>query len=88
MNLQDIVKKKIGMPLRLSIKVTTRGARTECLGILADGTIRVRLAAVPEDGRANAELVRYIAEEIGCRESQVSIVSGYTSTRKILLITD
>lgn len=66
------------------IKVITRQLQTEYRGLMADGTIKIALAAVPEKGRANQELLRYLSEELGFPVSAFRIVSGLTSPVKLL----
>ncbi len=50
------------------------------------GALRIRLAAPPVDGKANAELVRFLAEAFGVPLRQVTIVRGETSRRKTVRI--
>ncbi len=38
------------------------------------------------DNKANKALVAYVAETLGLRKSQVSLESGQTSRRKVLII--
>ena len=68
--------------LALSFKVQPKSPRTEWAGRLEDGTWKVRLAAVAEKGRANAELISFLARELGVARSQVEIVAGATSRVK------
>ncbi len=49
---------------------------------MADGTLKVKIAAAPEKGRANAELCAFLAKHFGVPVSAVTIVSGETSPRK------
>lgn len=49
-----------------------------------DGCVKVRLAAPPVDGAANAALVEFVAERLGLAKSRVRIVSGQTSRRKVV----
>lgn len=51
---------------------------------MADGCLRVRLAAPPAEGRANAELVRFLAKELGVPRDAVSLVAGRRSRRKLV----
>ena len=44
----------------LTIKVIPRARKTEYVGRMSDGTLKIRLVAVPEDGKANAELLRFL----------------------------
>jgi uncharacterized protein (TIGR00251 family) len=49
-----------------------------------DGRLKIRLAAPPVDGAANAELVSFIAMRLGIAKSQVRVVAGQTSRRKVI----
>ena len=69
-------------PLELNVKVIPRAARTEMAGEMADGTLKVRVKAVPEDGKANEELCLFLARQYGVGRADVEIVSGATSQRK------
>jgi uncharacterized protein (TIGR00251 family) len=71
---------------KLVIKVTPRAKKNEITGFLDDGTIKVRLNAPPVDGKANKELIRFLAELLRVRKSSIQIVSGKTSRKKIVHI--
>jgi uncharacterized protein YggU (UPF0235/DUF167 family) len=47
-----------------------------------DGSLKVKVAAVPEKGRANNELCETLARHYGVGISQVEVIAGATSTRK------
>jgi uncharacterized protein YggU (UPF0235/DUF167 family) len=49
-----------------------------------DGCVKIRLAAPPVDGAANAALVEFIAERLGIAKSRVRVVCGGTSRRKLI----
>jgi uncharacterized protein len=51
---------------------------------LHDGRIKIRLAAPPVDGAANAELASFVASRLGIPKAQVRIVAGESSRRKLL----
>ncbi len=70
----------------LTVKVTTRAPRSIVTGQLSDGTLKVQLAAVPENGQANAELCRLLSAHYGGKP--VRILTGLTSTRKQVLVSD
>jgi uncharacterized protein len=65
----------------------TPGARRSELAGVADGRLRVRLAAPPVEGRANDALVRYVADLLGVRRDAVALTAGARSRRKLLTIT-
>lgn len=69
------------------VKVIPRASKNEIVGFLQDGSLKVKLCAVPEKGKANAELCDVLAAWLGVSRRGVSIVSGETSHRKRVRIT-
>jgi uncharacterized protein YggU (UPF0235/DUF167 family) len=65
--------------------VVPRAARDEIVGWLGDA-LKVRVAAVPEGGRANAALEAVLAAALGVRKADVRVTTGHTSTRKLVAI--
>jgi uncharacterized protein (TIGR00251 family) len=78
--------KRAARPLRLSVKVLPKSSRNEIVEQQADGTLRIKVAAAPEKGKANAELCDFLAKEFGVGRSRVAVVSGHTSQRKCVVI--
>jgi uncharacterized protein YggU (UPF0235/DUF167 family) len=50
------------------------------------GALRVRLAAPPVDGKANALLIAWIAAELGLAQRAVRVARGDTARRKWLAL--
>jgi len=71
--------------IELAIKVTPKANRSEIVGWEND-ELKVRLAAVPEKGEANQELIRFLAKTLGVAKSQIDLISGDTSRHKRVLI--
>ena len=69
----------------LVVHVVPRARRTEVSGWHGDA-IKIRVAATPVDGAANAELVRFVAERVGVPRRAVSIASGATARRKTVSV--
>ena len=73
---------------QLVVRVTPNARRSEILGWGADEKGRpvllIKLAAPPVDGKANTELVRFIAGCLECSKSQVQLVRGEGSRQKVL----
>jgi len=65
----------------VDIKASPNASKTEIAGI-QDGRVRIRVAAAPEDGKANAEIRAYLAKKLHCPKSAVAIVSGEKSRQK------
>lgn len=78
--------------MTLVCRVTPNARRSECLGWSAGGrggrVLLVRLAAPPTDGRANEELVRFLAEMLDCAKGAVVIARGASGRVKTLTIPD
>ena len=72
-----------GAGCRLDVSVSPNARRTAADG-LHDGALRVRLAAPPVDGKANARLLAWLADELGCAKRDVTLLRGDTSRRKQL----
>ena len=71
----------------LRIKVHPKAPRTEIYDQLDDGTIKVRVKAVPEKGKANKELIRYLAKTFLVPKDQIVLLSGHTDPLKLIKIT-
>lgn len=70
---------------RVVVHVVPRAKTTELAGTYGDA-IRIRIAAPPADGAANAELLRYVAERLGVPKGRVRIVSGALGRRKVIAV--
>jgi uncharacterized protein len=71
--------------IKLEIKAIPGASKTEFAGI-KDGRLRIRLAAAPEDGKANAELLSFLSKALGCAKRDLRIVSGEKSRLKVLAL--
>jgi len=69
----------------LIVHVVPRSRTTAIAGRYGDA-IRIRLAAPPVDGAANAELIRFLAARLGVARAKVRIVRGTTGRRKTVTV--
>lgn len=67
----------------LTLHVQPGAKKTEVAGVHGDA-LKIRLAAPPVDGKANAALIAFVADRLGLAKSAVSLKSGQTSRRKVL----
>ena len=72
--------------LTLSIRAIPKSRATEWVGQLQDGAWKIKVAAVPERGKANEELVRFLAREFGVTRQQVQLMGGASGRSKIFRI--
>ena len=72
------------MPLIIDIKVVPRSGKIGCK--LEGERLKCYLKSPPEKGKANAELIKFLAKTVGIPTAQVSIVSGQTARTKRIRI--
>jgi uncharacterized protein len=70
---------------KLVLHVAPRARSTVVTGRYG-AAIKLRVAAPPRDGAANAELVRFLAERLGVSQGAVRIVAGAGGRRKTVEI--
>lgn len=70
---------------RLTIKVTPNAGKNIIVGFKA-GVLSVKVAALPEKGKANKELIDFLAEKLDIKKSAVLVVKGQASRHKTIII--
>ena len=65
----------------IDVRVIPRAGRTALAG-MREGAVLIRLAAAPVDGKANAELIAFLATLLDLPKRDVTIVSGEKSRQK------
>jgi uncharacterized protein (TIGR00251 family) len=64
------------------------GARVNALQGVHDGALKVAVVQAPERGKANRAIIELLAETLDLRKSQITLMSGETSTQKRFVISD
>jgi hypothetical protein len=64
------------------------GAKKDAILGERAGALRVAVSAAPERGKANAAIQAVLAEALGCKASQVGMLSGEAHREKRFLILD
>ena len=73
----------------LTLHVQPGAKRSEVAGTHGEGTqmrLKIRLAAPPVDGKANAELMRFLADAFEVPLRNVTLLRGETSRQKTVRI--
>jgi len=65
----------------LTLHIQPGAKKTEVVGPHGDA-LKIRLAAPPVDGKANAALLAFVAEKLGAGKAAVALVSGETNRAK------
>jgi len=80
------------MPIQLNIQTTPNAPRSEVVGWV-NGTgdpqtdrLKIKVKAPAVEGKANAELLRFLAELFGVRPGAVALVRGDTARLKVVRI--
>ncbi|MEO8409728.1 MAG: DUF167 domain-containing protein [Propionivibrio sp.] len=69
----------------LTLHLQPGAKNTEIVGLHGDA-LKIRLTALPVDGKANAALIAFIAARLGVAKSAVELLSGHASRRKLLVV--
>lgn len=69
------------MPATLQIRVQPRASCSEITG-WQEEALRVRLTAPPVEGAANKALIQFLADTLGVRKGDITLVSGDHSRNK------
>jgi len=81
--IEDLANNK---EIYFNVKVIPGAPKTEIREEMADGTIKIALAAKPEKGEANQEMINYLAKILAVRKYQIKIVSGLTERFKLIKV--
>lgn len=69
----------------IAIKAVPGSRKTQIVGPLGD-RLKVKVAAPPEDGKANAAICELLADALGLRAKQVTVVQGHTHPEKTVRV--
>lgn len=72
----------------LALRITPRASRNQIVGVMNDGTVKVHIAANPDDDDGNLELIAYLSEVLGVPKSRIEIVAGENGRDKLVSILD
>ena len=79
-----------GGDLNLIVHLTPKASHTKIEGWMLDGQgqkiLRVKVTAVPEDGKANAALIKLLSQTLHISKSRICLVRGEISRVKQLEI--
>ena len=69
----------------IKIKVIPNASKNEIVEKSSD-FIKVKLTATPDRGKANKELIKFLAKELGTSKSKIKIIKGERGREKIIEI--
>jgi len=75
----------VGNEIHIAIKALPGASKTEFTGG-EEGQLRIRLAAAPEGGKANTELIAFFARMLGCPKRDITLLRGEKSRLKTIAL--
>ena len=73
------------MAVTFTVQTTPNAPKSQVVGWLGD-RLKIKVKAPAVEGKANAELVRFLAERLGVRPAAVSILRGDTARIKVVRV--
>lgn len=79
--------------MKIALKVTPGARKNEILGWEEDypqvgRVLRIKIAAPPVEGKANKEIVTFMARTLGIPKSSVELLHGSTGRIKLIQVPD
>ncbi|MCC7522365.1 DUF167 domain-containing protein [Candidatus Uhrbacteria bacterium] len=81
-----MVEKRVHQ-MKFRVSVIPNAKQSELVGKI-DGIWKIRLKAPPIEGKANEELIRFLAEKLDCAPSEIEIEKGLGSKLKTISVPD
>lgn len=69
-----------------TVRVVTRANNVEIVGVQDDGSLKIRLTESPAEGRANIQLIDFLADVLEVNPEQIEIVAGEDKPNKIVSV--
>lgn len=74
----------------LQVKISPNASSLAIKGIFTDSDnkdfLKISVISVPEKGKANKELIKFLSKELGVSKSDIEIISGETGHFKKIII--
>ena len=71
--------------IRINLKITPKASKSEITGI-KENRLCIRIAAQPEDGKANESLCLFLSKTLSCPKRDIIIIKGEHSRLKTVAL--
>jgi uncharacterized protein len=71
--------------MKYTIRIIPKSSQTKIIEE-KDDFLKIKLKAAPEKGKANAELIKFLAKHFKTAKSNINIIKGKTSKNKVIEI--
>jgi uncharacterized protein (TIGR00251 family) len=69
-----------------AVRVNAHAPRVEIAGLHDDGSLLIHLTEPPVEGRANAQLIEFLAMRLEVEPAQIEIVAGEDGSNKLISV--
>lgn len=70
--------------MRFTVRVKPNSRANQVVGWNNEITVTIKIAAPAQDGRANTELIRFLAKQLDLARTTIDIPKGTTTRTKII----
>ena len=71
----------------LNVKIIPKSSKNEIIGWEKEsGFLKIKIKEIPEKGKANKELIAFLAKILQTAKSNITIAKGQTSKTKLVII--
>lgn len=74
--------------MKLKLRIIPNAKKSEIVAWLDAQTLKIKIHAPPVEGKANEELIRFLAKTCGIKKSEIRILSGETGRDKLIEVPD
>ena len=74
-----------GSDVIINVMIVPGSSKTAIAGLLGD-KLKIKVAAPPEKGKANENLIAFLADILSVKKSDITVISGLTNPIKQLRI--
>ena len=85
MNLKNYINFENNIAI-FKTKITPKASKSEFFSVLDNWTLKIRIKAVPENWKANKELINFLAKEFWVNKKNIEIISWKTEQLKMVKI--
>jgi uncharacterized protein len=71
--------------LKIAVKVQPNARKNEITGF-SNEVLRIKIAAPPDKGKANKELIGFLSDILGLKKDSIAILRGQTDHNKLISI--
>ena len=72
----------------IAVRVTPRASKNQIVGALQDGTLKINIESAVTEGKANEELIAFLAGILDVTKDRIEVVAGDTGRDKLVSVLD